>query len=143
MKRLLPAIIALAAVLPSVHVGIAVAQNRPLTCQVYGGSFVLEDNDFKAMKDSYADVKESPPAGKPVTSETFPSLTPASKSTICQTRMLARRLKSGKIDYCDFAPRGHYNYAPRFLDDGEVGLLNDAMGLSLSGKPGLPVKQCR
>ena len=53
--------------------------DKDLTCQVYGGSFVLDDNDFKAMQD--ATLRD----GRKVTRETFASLGPRIKAKICDT----------------------------------------------------------
>jgi hypothetical protein len=57
----------------------AIAQDQKFTCQVYHGSFVLDDNDFKAMQD--ATLRD----GRKVTRETFPSLSPKMKVIICDT----------------------------------------------------------
>lgn len=112
-------------------VGTALAEDmkiseKDLTCQVYGGSFVLDDNDFKAMQD--ATLRD----GRKVTRETFASLLPGTKASICDTRMIARRLKAGKFDYCDFPySKGHYKaYAIAFFSDSELPLVNKALDLT-------------
>jgi hypothetical protein len=117
-------------------VGTALAEDKKisekdLTCQVYGGSFVLDDDDFKAMQDaSFGD-------GTKVTRETFASLAPTRKVAICDTRMIARRLKAGKFDYCDFPySKGHYkDYLLAFFAESELDLVNKAIDL--------PSKECR
>jgi hypothetical protein len=109
----------------------AIAQDQKFTCQVYHGSFVLDDNDFKAMQD--ATLRD----GRKVTRETFASLESRMKAKICDTRMVARRLKAGKFDYCDFPySKGHYkDYALAFFAESELDLVNKAIGL--------PFKECR
>lgn len=125
----------------AVQASITPALAADLTCQVYGGTFVLDDDDFKAMRDSVVDAMDHPP-GTPVTRETFASFRPAIKAKICNTRMLARLLRSGKVDYCDIAVR-YKDYSPGFLNEDEAGLLNEATGWGQSGRPGLPAKKCR
>jgi hypothetical protein len=78
------------------------------TCKVYGGSFVLDDTDFKALDGA-------------ITREQFASLEPTSKTRagICATRKLWRLVKDGKADACDFFE--HYkNHTPMYLGDSEV-----------------------
>jgi hypothetical protein len=80
----------------------AVAQDKTFTCQVQGISFVLDDNDFTALKDAN------------VTREKFVSFPPGSaqRANVCETRRIARLVKAGKIGYCDFVTlkywRGDY-----------------------------------
>jgi hypothetical protein len=54
----------------------AVAQDQKFTCQVYGGLFVLDDNDFKALGEH----------DKKITRQNFGSLTqiPESKSATAE-----------------------------------------------------------
>jgi hypothetical protein len=51
--------------------------------------------------------------------------------------MVARRLKAGKFDYCDFPySKGHYkDYALAFFAESELDLVNKAIDL--------PYKECR
>jgi hypothetical protein len=64
----------------------AIAQDQKFTCQVYGGSFVLDDTDFQAL------------ASQHITREKFSSFAPTSKErmAVCDTRKLWRVIKSAK-----------------------------------------------
>jgi hypothetical protein len=78
------------------------------TCQVYGGSFVLDDSDFKALDGT-------------ITREQFVSLEPTSnlRISICNTRKLWRLIKNGKAGVCDFTV--HYKgYNALYFDDAET-----------------------
>ena len=84
------------------------ASAADFTCQVFGGSFVLDDSDFKALEGT-------------ITREEFAALDPASKTRagICATRKLWRLVKEGKADACDFFE--HYkNETPMYLSDSET-----------------------
>jgi hypothetical protein len=84
------------------------AHAADFTCQVFGGSFVLDDSDFKALEGT-------------VTREEFARLDPTSKTraNICATRKIWRLIKDGKADPCDFSD--HYkNAVPMYLSDSEA-----------------------
>src|SRR4029077_20055501 len=68
----------------------AIAQDQKFTCQVYGGSSVLDDSDFQAL------------ASQQITREKFASFAPRSKGRIevCDTRKLWRVIKSGNATRC-------------------------------------------
>ena len=101
------------------------------TCKVYGGSFVLDDSDFRALEGT-------------VTREQFASLAPDRRISICQTRKLWRLIKAGKADVCDFTT--HYKgYNALYFGDSEVDMAMDAQSKAaaqgLSGKlAGTPTK---
>lgn len=91
-----------------VQASIVIAPAADFTCQVYGGSFVLDDSDFKALDGAF-------------TREQFAALEPTSKTRagICATRKLWRLVKDGKADACDFFE--HYkNHTPIYLGDSEI-----------------------
>jgi hypothetical protein len=102
---------------------IASAEN--FTCQVYGGSFVLDDADFKAIENSG------------VTRQTFPAIKAEQRATICLTRKLWRLIKDGKASVCDFT--AHYKgYDTQYFDDSEVDRVMDAQ--TNAAAPGLAGK---
>ena len=97
-----------------IHASTITAPAADFTCQVYGGSFILDDTDFKALKDSW------------VTKETFAPITPTRRASICDSRKLWRLIKGGKFDQCDFA---HYkNYNALYFDDSEVNIVITSQG---------------
>jgi hypothetical protein len=98
-----------------VQASTVIAPAADFTCQVHGGSFVLDDDDFKAMKDSWPD-------GGPPTRERFASFKPTTKAKICESRMLARLLKAGKADHCDYDR--YKNIAVAFFAESEIDALN-------------------
>ncbi len=79
------------------------------TCQAYGGSFVLDDSDFKALESSK------------ITRDKFASLAPTSqvRVAICDTRKLWRVINTGKADDCDFDNR-YKNYSVMYTSDSEA-----------------------
>jgi hypothetical protein len=98
-----------------VQASTAIAPAADFTCQVQGGSFVLDDDDFKAMKDSWPD--QGPP-----TRERFASFKPTTKARICDTRMLARLFKAGKAHPCDYDR--YKNFAVAYFADSELDAFN-------------------
>ena len=68
------------------------AADATFSCTVYGGSFVLDDDDFRAMSEQ-----------KKMTRAKFASLPAASRARagVCQTRMVSRLLREGKTTSCD------------------------------------------
>jgi hypothetical protein len=91
----------------AVQASAVTAPAADFTCQVYGGSFVLDDSDFKALA----------PMG--ITREKFPALAPTSKDrvAICNTRKLWRLIKAGKADTCDF---DRYEPVIKYFDKSEL-----------------------
>ena len=92
------------------------------TCQVYGGSFVLDDSDFKALEEGS------------LTREKFAALEATSKTraVICATRKLSRLVRDGKADACAF---DHYpNHAPMYLGDSEIPAYTKALANASLGK---------
>jgi hypothetical protein len=86
-----------------------IATAADFTCQVYGGSFVFDDSDFKALETSAT------------TREKFGSLELSSerRARICNTRKLWRLIKAGTATVCDFA--AHYKpYDPQFFSPSEL-----------------------
>jgi len=59
---------------------------KSFTCKVQGGSFVLDDDDFKAL------------ASAGITREKFATLAPKDRVPVCDTRMVARLVMSRKAD---------------------------------------------
>jgi hypothetical protein len=93
----------------AVQASVVMAPAADFTCQVFGGSFVLDDSDFKALGEGT------------ITREKFASLDLTSKTRagICATRKLWRLIKEGKADACDFFE--HYkNAVPMYLGDSEL-----------------------
>jgi hypothetical protein len=113
--------------------------DKDLTCQVYGGSYVLDNNDFKSLED----------AG--ITRAKFAALAPTSKTRlqICDTRKLWRLvksagfdLKSGKFDDCDF--NEHYKYfLPLYLSDSEAVAITPLQAELLHRQLAGTAKKCR
>jgi hypothetical protein len=90
------------------------ASAADFTCQVYGGSFVLDDTDFKAMADSTS-----------ITRETFASIKPDQRARICATRKLWRLIKDRIADFCDFTL--HYtNFNVMYFGDSEIKMVTAA-----------------
>jgi len=94
--------------------------DKQLTCAVYGGSFVLDENDFKAL------TQEKLGADK-VSKERFAVLEPTSKIRIavCDTRKLWRLARDKKAIAEDFTE--HYKSLwPYYLTDAERKQVLDA-----------------
>ncbi len=86
------------------------ANAADFTCKVYGGSFLLDDSDFKAIKDTG------------VTKEKFASISADQRDRICQSRKLWRLIRDGKAQTCDF--RLHYKkYNALCFDDSELDMV--------------------
>jgi hypothetical protein len=97
----------------------AIAQD--FNCRVLGGSFILDDTDFKALA----------PMG--ITREKFSALAPTSKDrvAICNTRKLWRLIKAGKADTCDF---DRYARVIKYFDKSELSSALKAMETPHVGK---------
>jgi hypothetical protein len=87
----------------------AVAQDQKFTCQVYGGSFVLDDSDFKALAAS----------DRKITREKFGSLDADTRKQACDSRKFWRLIQAGKADPCDFLVGGHYHWLPDMFASGD------------------------
>jgi hypothetical protein len=73
--------------------------DQQLTCTVYGGSFALDETDFKAL------TQEKLGSGK-VSKERFATLEPTSKMrVVCDTRKLWRLARDKKATIEDFSDR--------------------------------------
>jgi hypothetical protein len=79
---------------------------KPFTCHVKGGSFVLDDTDFEAL------------ASAGVTRQKLAALAPKDRVSVCDTRMVARLVKSGKADECAF-DQYDYQVVVAYLDKSE------------------------
>jgi hypothetical protein len=92
-----------------------------LTCDVRGGSFVLDDTDFAAL------------AAAGVSRERFLSLAFDSRDrrAVCDTRMLSRLIKSGAADACDF---DRYDVATKYFDKSELRAALDTITKPHAGK---------
>ena len=90
---------------------------KSFTCKVHGGSFVLDDDDFKAL------------ASSGITREKFAALAPKDRVSVCDTRMVARLVKSGKADECAF-DQYEYQVVVRYFDKSEL-----SPGLKAAAKP--------
>jgi hypothetical protein len=100
----------------AVQVSTVTAPAADFTCQVYGGSFVLDDSDFKALE----------PRG--ITKETFASLeaTSVRRESACETRMLWRLIRDGKATQCDLTV--HYkNYAIAYFHSSELPAVSELL----------------
>ena len=88
---------------------------QDLTCRVRGDSFILDDTDFKAL------------APQGIIKEKFAALAPTSKDrmAICNTRKLARLIKAGKADTCDF---DRYDPVIVYFDKSELSSALKAQG---------------
>ena len=106
----------------------AIAQDQKFTCQVYGGSFVLDDTDFQAL------------ASQHITREKFSSFAPTSKErmAVCDTRKLWRVIKSGKTTRCDWDTRYPKWNAEFFSPTEQEMVLSDQVRIA-----GTPVTPCR
>ena len=73
------------------HASIGTASAADFTCQVYGGSFVLDDSDFEALG------PKKMTAARGITRKQFAALPLGSKerAAICDTRKLLRVIKAG------------------------------------------------
>jgi hypothetical protein len=107
-----------------------IAHAADFTCQVHGGSFVLDDDDFKAMQNSWPD-------GGPPTRERFASFKPTTKAAICDSRMLARLFKAGKADHCDYYR--YKKFAVAYFAESELDAFNKLLDAVTES---LPKKKC-
>ena len=92
---------------------------RDLTCNVHGGPFVLNDEDFDALtRDALGPNK--------FTREQFASLEAGSgeRVAICDTRKLWRLIKDGKVTFGDF--NTHYQWTPNYFTRAEARKALDA-----------------
>jgi len=90
---------------------------KSFTCKVHGGSFVLDDDDFKAL------------ASAGITREKFAALAPKDRVPVCDTRMVARLIKSGTADECTFDTYD-YQVVVKYFDKSEL-----SPGLKAAVKP--------
>jgi hypothetical protein len=79
---------------------------KAFTCKVHGGSFALDDTDFKAL------------ASVGITREKFAAFPPKDRVSVCDARMVARLVKSGKADECAF-DQYDYQVVTAYLDKSE------------------------
>ncbi len=79
---------------------------KSFTCKVHGGSFVLDDTDFEAL------------ASAGITRQKLAALAPKDRVSVCDTRMVARLVKSGKADECAF-DQYDYQVVVAYLDKSE------------------------
>jgi hypothetical protein len=94
--------------------------DKQLTCAVYGGSFVLDENDFKALTQEKL-------GGDKVSKERFASLKPDAplRTFVCDTRKLWRLARDKKATIDDFAD--HYKALwPSYLTEAERKTVLDA-----------------
>jgi hypothetical protein len=116
------------------HASIGTASAADFTCQVYGGSFVLDDSDFEALG------PKKMTAARGITREQFAALPLGSKerAAICDTRKLLRVIKAGMAHQCDFVK--HYPlHSIGYASASEVHDLNEAAYQANQE----PVQQCR
>jgi hypothetical protein len=106
----------------------AIAQDQKFTCQVYGGSSVLDDSDFQAL------------ANQQITREKFASFAPRSKERIevCDTRKLWRVIKSGNATRCDWTERYPKWNAELFSPAEQEAVFRDQARIA-----GTPIIPCR
>ena len=92
----------------AVQVSTITAPAADFTCQVYGGSFVLDDSDFAAMASASS-----------ITREKFAALPPNSeiRVAVCDSRKLWRLIQVGKADAC--AVDRYPNYAAKYFGPSE------------------------
>ncbi len=72
---------------------------------MYGGSFVLDDSDFKAL------------AEHKITQENFAALKPKRRAEVCDTRKLWRLIKAGKVGPCDLNEKMASKHYPQWLPE--------------------------
>ena len=94
---------------------------RYLTCDVFGGSFVLDDADFKALASPEARGNNPPLTPQYVVSL---KLTSTLRQQICDSRGLYRRIKSGICSKDDFKMNFRL-WLPQFFSDEEQKILLD------------------
>jgi hypothetical protein len=92
---------------------------KSFKCDVRGGSFVLDDTDFQAL------------AGVGITRENFASSAAKYRVSICDTRMVARLVKAGKADTCDF---DQYQVVTKYFDKSELAAAVKAIETPHAGK---------
>jgi hypothetical protein len=111
-----------------VQTSTVIAPAADFTCQVYGGSFVLDDSDFKALESSK------------ITREEFATLAPTSKIRvgICDTRKLWRVVQAGKAHACDF-DKYYENWSVFYASSSEGDKLVMAQGKAFAE----PIQKCR
>ena len=102
--------------------------DKDLTCQTYGGTFVLDDSDFKALEK------------QKITREKFVALAPTSKvrMAICDTRKLWRVIKTGNADHCDWDTR-YVKWDTQYYAESE---LNTVINAQINAMAGVGTK-CR
>lgn len=102
------------------------------TCHVAGGTLMLDETDFKALKE-----------GK-VIKEIFASLDSNSnrRTAIRETRMLWRLIKAGKAENCDFIER-YKNYNVLYFDDSELDAVMDAQHKATASALTGTAKKCQ
>lgn len=95
------------------HTGDKDISDKDLTCEVYGGTFVLDNKDFQALTQEKLGTYK-------ISKERFAALKPTSalRIAICETRKLWRLVKYGKATSADFVK--HYtNLVSNYLTDAE------------------------
>jgi hypothetical protein len=96
-----------------------------LTCEVPGGSFVLDDTDFKALTGPNATDDPSRKGEPALTPAYFAMLkrTSVLRHQICDSRALLRLIKSGRCENEDFKTLRFW--VPQFFTDKEQDVLID------------------
>ena len=86
-----------------------IATAADLTCQAYGGSFALDDDDFKALTSAGATWEQI-------------NSSPERRTSFCDSRKLWRLIKVGKASVCDVLV--HYkNHNPLYYTFAEMGVI--------------------
>jgi hypothetical protein len=90
-----------------------------LTCEVPGGSFVLDNTDFKALTGPNATSDPSRKGEPALTAEYFAMLkrTSVLRHQICDSRALLRQITSGRCEQEDF--KNFRFWVPEFFTDKE------------------------
>ena len=102
LDDIVPVIFVVLALTCTGHAQDKVVSSKDLTCQVQGGSFVLDEIDFKALtQEKLGEYK--------VSQERFASLPPTSplRIAVCETRKIWRLSKDGKLTADDLERYKH------------------------------------
>ncbi len=128
MKKSLLALAAVGALITTPALAADSKKNIPdaaLTCKVYdGSSFVLNDNDFKALNSSEADMPSDIRKNGGYSREYFASLKTTSvlRQQMCDSRGLFRRIAAGICRKDDFQ-KNFRLWLPQFFNDNERDIL--------------------
>ena len=118
---------------PTVIVVLPVTEpDAALTCEVPGGSFVLDKTDFKALTGPNATSDESRKGEPVLTPEYVATLkrTSVLRHQICDSRALLRQVKSGRCEQEDFDKNFRLWLPQNFTDEEQKVLIKCQIDLA-------------